>query len=108
MVGCRLHFRMISLLRLMLANDCFTVQIKTEALRSHIFLYMRCVFGYFKPNTRYYGSSDYLLIIFLVLPFRCKPSPIITIYQSKLTYCQAIHLYQYGCLNAALRTPSAP
>jgi len=82
---------MISLLRLMVGECnknfreifivfCFTFQTKTEALCSPIFLDMRCVFGYFKPNTRYYGSSDYLCVIFLDLPFRCGQSPITTIY----------------------------
>lgn len=51
----------------------------------------------------YYGPADYPCVIFLALPFRCRPSPITT-WQNILP-CRAVLPYQYDCLNAALRTP---
>lgn len=44
----------------------------------------------------YYGSADYPFIIFLTVPFRCRPSPI-------TTKRWAVHLYQSGCLNTVLK-----
>lgn len=45
----------------------------------------------------YYGSADYPFIIFLTVPFRCRPSPI-------TTKRWAVHLYQSGCLNTVLKS----